>query len=138
MDSSRMIEETTEALVSSVNGGDSWSTLYKSSRAQMLHHVTRDTSSHTHLRFATRQLRGISSGACSTRCGGITQQDLSTEPGEKAVTAVDDQNVHRVWRSGRQRREFNGRLLRYDTRQDKSAISQCGRMSREIGRRSRR
>ena len=111
--SRRMIEGNDGGACVSVNGGDSWSTLYNQPTAQM-YHVTTDTQQPYRIYGSQQDNSAISLPSMSTR-GGITQQDWY-EPGggESGYIAVDDDNPNIVYGGAIGSGEFNGRLLRYD------------------------
>jgi photosystem II stability/assembly factor-like uncharacterized protein len=111
--SDRMIEGNDGGACISVNGGDSWSTLYNQPTAQM-YHVTTDTQQPYRIYGSQQDNSAISLPSMSNR-GGITQQDWY-EPGggESGYIAVDDRNPNIVFGGAIGSGEFNGRLLRYD------------------------
>ncbi|HEY8687074.1 MAG TPA: glycosyl hydrolase [Chloroflexota bacterium] len=111
--SSRMIEGNDGGACVSVNGGESWSTLYNQPTAQM-YHVTTDRQQPYRI-YGSQQDNSAIAIAGMSRRGAITQQDWY-EPGggESGYIAVDDQNPNIVYGGGIGSGEFNGRLLRYD------------------------
>ncbi len=113
IDSSRMIEGNDGGACISVNGGDSWSTLYNQPTAQM-YHVTTDSQQPYRI-YGSQQDNSAISIASMSRRGAITQQDWY-EPGggESGYIAVDEVHPNVVYGGAIGSGEFNGRLLRYD------------------------